>query len=119
MVVVEEAEVVTRPLATTSVMSGSCTSMTSPGFNIAEFSPEEKLTTSCSVFSVTKWYLPSLCAWPLEVQPYAVIFFLLNLPVLAISLWSSTTSTACLNPSSGSFHETAIWLFLNLFALPE
>ena len=54
MVVVEEAEVVTRPLATTSVISGSCTSMTSPGFNIAEFSPEEKLTTSCSVFSVTK-----------------------------------------------------------------
>ena len=30
--VVEEAEVVTRPLATTSVISGSCISITSPGF---------------------------------------------------------------------------------------
>jgi len=118
--VVEEAlEVVTRPLATTSVKSGSCTSMTSPGLSIAALIPVENVTTSFSKSSVNNWYLPCLTACPCEVHPKAEIFFLLIFPVLAILSWSSTTSTACLYPLSGSLQVTAIWLFLNLPATPE
>ena len=53
-VVVEAEDVVTLPLATTSCMSESCTSITSPGFSIAALSPVLNVIVSFSNFSVNK-----------------------------------------------------------------
>ena len=64
IVVVEDDEVVTRPLQTTSCKSGSCTFITSPGFNAKAFSPVLNVMASFSSCSVSSKYLPYLTAWP-------------------------------------------------------
>ena len=117
-VVVEEEVVVTLPLATISVKSGSCILITSPGLSIPPFIPVSKLHISFSFNSPAKCHLPYLIAWPSEVQPKAVTLLVFTFPVLAISSLSSTVTTSCLYALSGLFQVTTIWLFLNLVEVP-
>ena len=77
-------------------LSASCTSIKSPGLNIWPPIPELKFTISLSCVSVSKWYLPTLCACDSEVHPYATVALDTILPVSAIFYESSTNSTACL-----------------------